>query len=58
MLVIEEAQGPDLELKHHLEQVIDLVILRLLRPFDTGGRQTVPGLIHGASFDIRLGKLL
>ncbi len=47
MLVIEEAQGPDLELKDLLEQVIDLVIPRLLRPLETGGRQIVPRLIHG-----------
>jgi protein-ribulosamine 3-kinase len=47
MLVVEETQGPDPELKDLLEQVIDLVIPRLLRPLETGGRRIVPRLIHG-----------
>jgi protein-ribulosamine 3-kinase len=47
MLVIEETQGPDPEMKELLEKIVAKVIPRLLRPLETGGRQIVPRLIHG-----------
>ena len=47
MLVVEETQGPDPMLKDLLEQVIDFVVPRLLRPLETGGRRIVPRLVHG-----------
>lgn len=47
MMVIEETQGPDPEMKDLLEKIIAKVIPRLLRPLETGGRQIVPRLIHG-----------
>ena len=47
MMVIEETQGPDPEMKDLLEKIIAKVIPRLLRPLETGGRQIRPRLIHG-----------
>lgn len=38
MMVIEETQGPDPEMKDILEKIIAKVIPRLLRPLETGGR--------------------
>ena len=35
MMVIEETQGPDPDMKDLLEQVVELVIPRLLRPLET-----------------------
>ena len=47
MAIIEESQGPDVELKTLLGQTISKVIPRLLRPLETGGRQIKPCLVHG-----------
>jgi protein-ribulosamine 3-kinase len=47
MLVIEETQGSDPEIKDLLEKIIAKVIPPLLRPLETGGRRIVPRLIHG-----------
>ena len=47
MAMIEESQGPDVELKTLLGQTISKVIPRLLRPLETGGRQIKPCLVHG-----------
>ena len=47
MAIIEKSQGPDMELKTLLGQMISKVIPRLLRPLETGGRQIKPCLVHG-----------
>ena len=47
MAMIEESQGPDTELKMLFGQLVNKVIPRLLRPLETGGRQTKPSLVHG-----------
>lgn len=47
MANMEESQGPDVEFKALLEQVISKIIPRLLRPLETGGRQIKPCLVHG-----------
>ena len=47
MAIIEESQGPDVELKMLFGQMISKVIPRLLRPLETGGRQIKPSLVHG-----------
>lgn len=47
MVMIEEAQGPDVELQMLFKQMISKVIPRLLRPLETGGRQIKPCLVHG-----------
>ena len=47
MLVIEEVQGPDAEMRRLLDTTVDKVIPRLLRPLETGGRQIQPRLVHG-----------
>ena len=47
MAIIEESQGPDVELKTLLGKMISKVIPRLLRPLETGGRQIKPCLVHG-----------
>ena len=47
MAIIEESQGPDVELKVLFGQTISKVIPRLLRPLKTGGRQIKPRLVHG-----------
>ena len=47
MAMIEESQGPDVELKVLLGQMISKIIPRLLRPLETGGRQINPRLVHG-----------
>ena len=47
MTTIEEAQGPDNQLRDLFRQTMDKVVPRLLRPLETGDRQIEPSLVHG-----------
>ena len=47
MSAIEEAQGQDQELKDLFEKTMRIVVPRLLRPLETGGRHIKPSLVHG-----------
>ena len=47
MTIIEQSQGPDVELRMLFDQMISKAIPRLLRPLETGGRQIKPSLVHG-----------
>ena len=47
MTTIEETQGPDQELQELFGLTMKLVVPRLLRPLETGGRQIKPSLVHG-----------
>lgn len=50
MAMVEESQGPDVELKVLFGHMISKLIPRLLRPLETGGRQRKPSLVHGESY--------
>ena len=47
MLAEEKSQGPDEEMEQLCHGVLEVVIPRLLRPLETGGRSILPRLIHG-----------
>ncbi len=47
MLAEEKSQGSDEEMERLCQSLLDLVIPRLLRPLETGGRSIQPRLIHG-----------
>lgn len=62
MVTIEESQGPDEELGKLFGQTMSMVVPRLLRPLETGGRQIKPSLVHGdlysgnVSVDVETGR--
>jgi len=62
MMIIEESQGPDEELRELFARTMDMVVHRLLRPLETGGRQIKPCLVHGdlysgnVSVDVETGR--
>ena len=47
----ERSQGPDLEMQQLCEATLNMVVPRLLRPLETGGRQIQPRLVHGDLWD-------
>ncbi|KAI9703666.1 MAG: hypothetical protein M1836_007436 [Candelina mexicana] len=47
----ERSQGPDPEMKQLCEATLNIVVPRLLRPLETGGRQIKPCLVHGDVWD-------
>jgi protein-ribulosamine 3-kinase len=51
LAVEEKSQGEDPELKRLAEALFRLVIPRLLRPLETGGRKIAPRLVHGDIWD-------
>lgn len=51
LAVEEKSQGEDPDLKRLSDALIHLVIPRLLRPLETGGRKIVPRLVHGDIWD-------
>jgi len=62
MVTIEESQGPDEELRELFGQTMSMVVPRLLRPLETGGRQIKPSLVQGdlnsgnVSVDVETGR--
>lgn len=62
MMTIDESQAPDEELKELFGRTMSMVVPRLLRPLETGGRQIKPSLVHGnlysgnVSVDVETGR--
>lgn len=48
---LESMRGPDAELEQLVEEFIEKVAARLLRPLQTGGRNIKPSLCHGDLWD-------
>lgn len=47
----ERSQGSDPEVQQLCEATLNIVVPRLLRPLETGGRQIQPRLVHGDIWD-------
>jgi len=47
MSSIESVQDPDQEFRSLFDAIVELVIPRLMRPLETGGRSIRPCLVHG-----------
>lgn len=47
----ERSQGPEPEVQQLCEATLNIVVPRLLRPLETGGRQIQPRLVHGDIWD-------
>ena len=47
----EMAQGQDPEMQQLCKAILDIVVPRLLRPLETGGRSIQPRLVHGDIWD-------